>query len=278
VADRSQFWKNVDATKPEKLSRLSVRQLRDYQNYFLEVQGDYNPALPPHENTVASERLTLLRDEIGSRRGKRRPAASVAEQRHKQVIFWMKIAAAVAAGGVLVTIIAVCHTSSPPSPPRPSTPNTPAGEQLSPPATQTPIKSAQSTATPSPFVSSVPYSPITFAEMIRVESDNTLTDLQKDEFRRKHQGKIVEWTVRVLSVQRQWEREDSDFNVVFRSPDVDESRFGETGVATFPASLRDDMVDLRSGDIIRIRGVVKFIGPVHYLVVVNNCQLLEHHK
>ena len=96
MADRSQFWQNVDATKPDKLSHLSVRQLRDYQNYFLEVQGDYNPALPPHENTVASERLTLLQDEIGSRRGKRQPGASVAERRHKQVIFWMKVGAAVA--------------------------------------------------------------------------------------------------------------------------------------------------------------------------------------
>jgi hypothetical protein len=130
---------------------------------------------------------------------------------------------------------------------------------------------------PSP-ITATPSSPVTFAEIVRVESDNTLTDLQKDEFRRKHQGKIVEWTVRVLSVNRQWEREDSDFSVVFRSPYVKSPRFGETGVATFPASLRDDMVDLHSGDIIRFRGMLKFIGPVHYLVAVNNCQLLEHHK
>ncbi len=279
MADRSQFWQNVDATKPDKLSGLSQRQLRKYQNYFLEVQADYDPPLPPHEATVASERLTLLRSEIEFRRGKRRPSDTVEERRHKQVIRWMKIGAVVAAVGVLVTIIALCHTSSPPSPSPPSTLNTPAAEQLSPPATPTPIKSAQLTSTPSSFVSPIPYSPVTFAEINRVESDPKLTDLQKDEFHRKHEGKIVEWTVRVRSVSRLWNRPDSDFSVVFASPDAtDNPRFGETGVATFPADLRDDIVDLDSGDIIRLRGVLKFLGPVHYTVSVDNCQLLEHQK
>src|SRR5437867_3180775 len=49
-------------------------------------------------------------------------------------------------------------------------------------------------------VTSIAFSPVTFAEIVRVEADKTLTDLQKDEFRRKHQGKIVEWTVRIFSV------------------------------------------------------------------------------
>ncbi len=279
MADRSQFWQNVDATKPDKLSRLSVRQLRDYQNYFLEVQADYNPPLPPHEATVASELLTLLRSEIESRRGKRRPSDNVAERRHKQVIRWMKIAAGLAAVTVLVTIIAVCHTSSPPLPSPPSTLNTPAGQQLSPLATPTPIKSAQLPANPLSFASPIPHSPVTFAEINRVESDPKLTDLQKDEFRRKHGGKIVEWTIRVRSVSRLSNQPDSDFGVVFASPDAtDNPRFGETGIATFPANLRDDVVDLDSGDIIRLRGVLKFLGPVPYTVSVDNCQLLEHQK
>ena len=159
------------------------------------------------------------------------------------------------------------HEKSPSSPALPSSQRSQAAESSPPVA-----------ATPSSFVTPISSSPVTFAEIVRVESDNTLTDLQKDEFRRKHQGKLVEWTVRVFSVQRQWEREDSDFSVVFGSRDVENPRLGETGVATFPASLRDDMVDLHSGDIMRFRGVLKFIGPVHYLAAVNNCQLLEHHK
>jgi len=161
--------------------------------------------------------------------------------------------------------------SSPPSPALASSQRSQAAES-----------SPLSAAPPSPFGTPIPSSPVTFAEVIRVASDTNLTELQKDEFRRKHQGKIVEWTVRVLSVKRQWEHEaDSDFLVIFGSseaPDIRSSRLGETGVATFPASLRGDMVDLHSGDIIRFRGVLEFIGPVHYIVAVNNCQLLEHHK
>ena len=67
--------------------------------------------------------------------------------------------------------------------------------------------------------------------------------------------------------------------MVFASPDAtDNPRFGETGIATFPANLRDDVVDLDSGDIIRLRGVLTFLGPVPYTVSVDNCQLLEHQK
>ena len=120
-------------------------------------------------------------------------------------------------------------------------------------------------------------SPVTFAEIVRLESDDTLTDLQKDEFRRKHDGKIVEWTVRVRSIQRLFEhRTDSNFAVVFSSADAPDNH-GKTGVATFPASLRDDMVDLHSGDTMRLRGVLNFLD-IGRTVSVRNCQLLEHHK
>jgi hypothetical protein len=277
VGDRSQFWQNVDATKPDKLSRLSVRQLRDYQNYFLEVQGDYNPPLPQHENTVASERLILLRDEIG-RRGKRRPGASVAERQHKQVIFWMKIGAALAVVAIGVTIvIALYHTSPSPAAPPTSKPNTPTAEPSAPHATSPPLESTPLTnATPSSVSTPIPFSPITFPEINRVESDPNRTGLHKDEFRRKHEGKIVEWTVTVRSVTRLWEhRPDSGFNVVFAdAADTKGSR--ELGAANFPAKLRDDMVDLQQGDTIRFRGVLHFSGPIHCMVIVNDCQLLEH--
>lgn len=100
------------------------------------------------------------------------------------------------------------HQKSPPTPVLASSPRS-----------QSPESSPPVAATPSTFVTPIPSSPVTFAEIVRVESDNTLTSLQKDEFRRKHEGKIVEWTVRVLSVQRQWEHQaDSDFLVVFGSP------------------------------------------------------------
>jgi hypothetical protein len=183
VADRSQFWQNVDATKPDKLSRLSLRQLRNYQNYFLEVQTDYDPALPPHEAMVASERLTLLRSEIELKRGKRRNTETVQERRHKQQIRWMKIGAGVAVVGILITIfITLCHTSSPQAPPPASKLNTPTVEP-------SPLHAASTSIESSPVITPTPLAPVTFADVNRVLSDTSLTDLQKDEFRRKHQGK-----------------------------------------------------------------------------------------
>ena len=134
--------------------------------------------------------------------------------------------------------------------------------------------SPQSVSTPSTVPSS---SPVTFAEIVQVESDETMTDLQKDEFRHKHEGKMVEWTVRVRSVSRLWEHKaDSDFAVVFDSVDAPDTH-GKTGVATFPASYRDDMVDLHSADTIRFRGVLNFLD-IGRTVSVRNCQLLERHK
>jgi len=132
-----------------------------------------------------------------------------------------------------------------------------------------------------PHVSAAPsvFAPVTFADVVRVVNDTNLTELQKDEFRRKHEGRTVEWTVRLLSIRRIWEHQaDSDFLVVFGSADGDvrSSHLEEPAVATFPASVRDDMVDLQKNEIIRFRGVFRFTTA--HSVSVENCQLLEHHK
>ena len=67
MADRSNFWEMVDATKPSKLRVFGESELRDCQDYFLEIQSD--STLPPKETITASQRLTLLRSELDLRRG-----------------------------------------------------------------------------------------------------------------------------------------------------------------------------------------------------------------
>jgi hypothetical protein len=67
MADRSNFWKMVDRTRPSKLRAFAESELRDCQDYFLEIQSD--STLPPIEIITASERLTLLRSEIDLRHG-----------------------------------------------------------------------------------------------------------------------------------------------------------------------------------------------------------------
>jgi hypothetical protein len=65
MADRSNFWRMVDRTKPSKLRAFGESELRDCQEYFLGIQSD--STLPPNEIITASERLTLLRSEIDLR-------------------------------------------------------------------------------------------------------------------------------------------------------------------------------------------------------------------
>jgi hypothetical protein len=65
MADRSNFWKMADRTKPSKLRAFAESELRDCQDYFLEIQSD--STLPSSEIITASERLTLIRSEIDVR-------------------------------------------------------------------------------------------------------------------------------------------------------------------------------------------------------------------
>ena len=65
MADRSNFWKMVDRTKPSKLRVFPESELWECENYFLEIQSD--STLPPNEIITASERLTLIRSELDLR-------------------------------------------------------------------------------------------------------------------------------------------------------------------------------------------------------------------
>ena len=65
MADRSSFWKMAGRTKPDKLRVFAESELRDCEDYFLEIQSD--PTLPPNEIITASERLALIRSEIDLR-------------------------------------------------------------------------------------------------------------------------------------------------------------------------------------------------------------------
>ncbi|MGE5213528.1 MAG: hypothetical protein ACM3NN_07545 [Nitrospirota bacterium] len=67
TADRPNFWKVVERTKPSKLYLFSESELRDCQDYFSHMQSD--PTIPPNELIMAAERLTLIRSEIDVRHG-----------------------------------------------------------------------------------------------------------------------------------------------------------------------------------------------------------------
>ena len=143
AVDRDLFWIKVDETKPDKLAGFSPQKLREYQNYFLEVQVD--PTLPPHELAAASERLTLLRSEFDLRSCRR-------QRRETQMLAGIGIALAIV--GFFVGQCrdrANTHLATPPQPrtnaalPTPST--TPAPQPTS---TPVPTVSVTPSATPTP--------------------------------------------------------------------------------------------------------------------------------
>ena len=105
TADRSNFWKVVDRTKPGKLYLFSESELRDCQDYFLKVQSD--PTVPPNELIMAAERLTLIRSEIDVRHGD-------AKYRQAQRLAWCAIGlATVSLTGAIAFAVAQFLTKPP---------------------------------------------------------------------------------------------------------------------------------------------------------------------
>jgi hypothetical protein len=94
MQDRSDFWKMVDRTKPSKLRVFAESELRDCQDYFVEIQSD--STLPPNEIITASERLALIRSEIDLRH------SDAKHQQTQRLARW-----AIAAGMVSLTVAIV---------------------------------------------------------------------------------------------------------------------------------------------------------------------------
>jgi hypothetical protein len=105
TADRSNFWKVVDRTKPGKLYLFSESELRDCQDYFLKIQSD--PTVRANELIMAAERLTLIRSEIDVRHGD-------AKYRQAQRLAWWAIGlATVSLTGAIAFAVAQFLTKPP---------------------------------------------------------------------------------------------------------------------------------------------------------------------
>jgi hypothetical protein len=100
MADRSNFWEMVDRTKPSKLRVFAESELRDCQDYFLEIQSD--STLPANEIITASERLTLIRSEIDLRHGDARHG------RTQRLARWAIAAGMVSLAVAIISGVAQC--------------------------------------------------------------------------------------------------------------------------------------------------------------------------
>src|SRR4029077_9180905 len=98
MADRSNFWKMVDSTKPSQLRVFGEKELLDCQDYFLEIQSD--STVPTDEFITASERLTLICSEIAIRH------SDAKHQQTQRLTRWAIAFGIVSATAVIVFAIA----------------------------------------------------------------------------------------------------------------------------------------------------------------------------
>jgi hypothetical protein len=96
MADRSNFRKMVDRTKPSKLRVFAKSELRDCEDYFLEIQSD--STLSPIEIIIALERLRLIRSEIDLRHG---------DAQHEQTQRLARWAIGVGIVGIFSVVVAI---------------------------------------------------------------------------------------------------------------------------------------------------------------------------
>ena len=139
VVDQPGFWKIVEATKPEKLRALSDEEIRDCQNYFLEI---LDSTLPAYESVTASLRLILLRGEIDLRH-------SDARHRQTQRLARWAIGVGILSAAVILSAVAaiVFELANRPTPePVPAA----ATEATEIPAIIVPTPAALPTTTPTP--------------------------------------------------------------------------------------------------------------------------------
>lgn len=101
----------------------------------------------------------------------------------------------------------------------------------------------------------LPESPVTIDEVYKTIKNDALTDLQKSEFKKKHNGRIVRWTGYVASVAPiSSHRDDGGFFLIFRPESQREKSFPDLSIATFPQSAKADLIDLNEKDWVEIQG------------------------
>src|SRR5438045_4238293 len=139
---KSELWKIVEKTKPEKLRALSDEEIRDCQNYFLEI---LDSTLPAYETVTASLRLILLRGEIDLRR------SDVRHRQTQRLLRWAIRIGILSAVVILSAIVAIVFgIANRPTPERVPAAATEATEI---PAIIPPTPAALATTTPAPTAS-----------------------------------------------------------------------------------------------------------------------------
>jgi hypothetical protein len=166
MADRSNFWKMVDRTKPSKLRAFAKSELRDCEDYFLEIQSD--STLSPNEIITALERLILIRSEIDLRHS---------DARHEQTQRLARWAIGVGIVGIFSAVVVIVFGIAN----RPTSQHVPAAateaSQMAAVIPPTPAALPTTTPTPAALLTTTPVPAA--SPTMSVVSTRTLTTQQK---------------------------------------------------------------------------------------------------
>jgi len=97
----------------------------------------------------------------------------------------------------------------------------------------------------------LPESPVTIDEVFRTLKSDSLTDLQKSEFKKKHNGRLVRWAGYVSSVTP---GHGEGVFVIFRPESQEDESFPDLVVASFSQTAKTDLIDLNEKDWIEAQG------------------------
>jgi len=156
----------VDRTKPSKLRVFAESELRDCEDYFLEIQSD--STVPPNEIITASERLALIRSEINLRHS---------DARHEQTQRLARWAIGVGIVGIFTAVVAIVFGIA--NRPTPQHVSVAATEATQTPAVIPPTPAALPTTTPAPAALLATTPVLAASPTISVVSTRTPTTQQK---------------------------------------------------------------------------------------------------
>ncbi len=117
------------------------------------------------------------------------------------------------------------------------------------------------------------YSPTSAEIILSTLKDKDLTDLQRNNFMKRHEGRIVRWEGIMLDI-KSYQSDDAESIMVFRLPS-DESSIPEMITATFSSDASDDLSDIRKGQKVVIQGNLEFVDSYRPSPSIRNARLIS---
>lgn len=100
---------------------------------------------------------------------------------------------------------------------------------------------------------------VSIDEVINTLTDKNLTNLQRSQFVKRHNGQYVQWGVCVKDVSKSFQRDPlSDIFLIFIPVSQKEEHFPKIIIASFSHSAEADLASLGEGDIVNIGGKLSF--------------------